>query len=135
MAFAGRRSSIPLNTVPHIVTQHRPTTRRTTHMPRSEAMHLGVTVDGTRTTTPSLLLELTTRNATNPVLVTQPNPVGVGIESKSILAPHGALLLSQLDGQLKAPVLSITPCESWKALSSPNSPITPRLIAHRTARL
>ena len=98
-------------------------------------MLLGVTVDGTPTTIPSLLLELTTRSAMNPVLVTQPNPVGVGIESKSIPALHGALLLSQLGGQLKALVLSITPCESWKALSSPNSAITPRPIAHHTANL
>src|SRR5258706_163605 len=104
-------------------------------MPQLEATHSGVTVDGTPTTIPSLLLELTTRNATNLVLVTRPNRVGVGIESKSILALHGVLLLSQLDGQLKAPVLSITPCESWKALSSPNSAITRHPIPHRTASL
>lgn len=100
-----------------------------------EVTHSDVTVDGTPTTTPSLLLELTTQNATNLVLVTQPNHVGVGIESKSILALHGVLLLSQLGGQSKAPVLSITPHESWTAPSSPNSAITRHSIALRTASL
>jgi hypothetical protein len=92
-------------------------------------------VDGTRTTTPSLPPGLTTRNATRAVPATQQNPVGVGIESKSTLAPHGVLPRSQLDGKLKAPVPSTTPRGSSKTVPSPNSAITPHLIAHRTASL